>query len=144
MKKRTQRDESIEDQSIYKAARISNDVKSFAAKLFIEFERNGMTRKEFLEKMKNAGYKMGKSTLNRYISSVDATGHALSITKCPGPIGALDEEERQIAAGYVFSCNEKNILVHLKDYCDFVKISLNVEISTPTASRYLRDDGFAN
>ena len=95
MKRKNEPEAEIENNKRYKASSISDDVKTFAAKLYIEFERDGLKKSDFLMKMENAGYKIGKSTFDRYISNLSTTGSVLSIEKSKIQVHRLCYQERR-------------------------------------------------
>jgi Mn-dependent DtxR family transcriptional regulator/transposase len=128
----------------YRAARTPAEVRTFAARLFVELERRSVKRKLTLEAMDAAGYTPSTRTLSRHIQAARLGGDVLSKEKATGRAPSLDEEQREIAAGFVLAQNSANLQVHLADYISFVDRVFHVTLSPPTASRYLDHAGFTS
>ena len=78
----------------------------------------------------------GDETLRRWTSAVDESRPVTSIKKRSGAQAKLDHEQREIATGCVLSADKK---VDLRRYRTFVRDLFDVDISPPTASRYLAE-----
>jgi hypothetical protein len=144
MKRSHEVEGEIESNKKYKATLISEDVKTFAVKLFLEQAKKGKTRKIFVDEIRSAGYEVSLRSFDRYIMSVASSGSALKITKETGPAPLLSSEQIPIAAGFIFSQNSKNLQVHLVDFIKFVKDNFNIDMSTGSAHNYLKEMGFAS
>ena len=79
---------------------------------------------------------MGDETLRRWTSTVDGSRPITSDKKRSGAQAKLDREQREIATGWVLSADKK---VDRRRYMGFVHDSFDVDISPPTASRYLAE-----
>ena len=131
---------------MYHASTLSEDVKTFAARLFLEQERRGVKRESFLEDMINAGYSVSKASFNRYIAAVRAGGTAVTTSeeKLSGRPTALTEDQVEIAAGWVLQGNLEGREVHMADYVKFVHEAFQVSINERTGLNYLSASGFSS
>lgn len=68
----------------------------------------------------------------------------LSIDKKSGAKYLLSDDQKMIAAGFVFYENAKNREFHEKEYKEFIKNHFNVDISRVTANNYLHEAGFTS
>jgi transposase len=83
-----------------------------------------------------AGYKVGERTLLRWTDAADAGQPITSANKRSGSQKVLDYEQRKIAAGWVLSEDEK---VDRRRFSNYITDEFGVDISPPTASRYLAE-----
>lgn len=129
----------------YPGCHISTETKSFMVRLYLAQKEEGECRKTFLQnKIEDTGYHISPRSLDCCIANVKSTGTALSLTKKTGADSILDDDEKAIAAGWIFEQNELNNIVSLKAYREFVEHSFEVRISTSTCSRYLKETGLSS
>lgn len=126
----------------YLSAKLSVDERELIARLTEFVQAQGLSRELFRVCLANAGYEVSKASLDRWVNSVVSSGYALSTDKASGAHPLLDEDEREIAAGWVLAQNDSNILVSLKSFADFCKTSFGVTLSTQSAHNYLTTAGF--
>ena len=126
----------------YPSAELSVVERELIARVTGFLQEQGLSRELFRACLENAGYKVSKASLDRWVNSVASSGCALSTDKASGARPLLDEDEREIAAGWVLAQNDSNILVSLKSFADFCKTSFGVALSTQSAHNYLTSAGF--
>lgn len=143
-KKKRQREDDDENEHHYPSKNIHPEVHTFAIKLFNVLKLDGMKKTEFLHFMDKAGYKMSQKTFNRHIQNLETSGNVLSIDKKSGAKYLLSDDQKMIAAGFVFYENAKNREFHEKEYKEFIKNHFNVDISRVTANNYLHEAGFTS
>ena len=117
----------------YPSAELSVDKRELIARLTEFLQEQGISRELFRVGLENVGYKVSKASLDRWVNSVASSGYALSADKASGALPLLDEDEREIAAGWVLAQNDSNILVSLKSFADFCKTSFGVTLSKQSA-----------
>ena len=120
----------------YAAAMHSPDVKAALAAVGAQLRGRGWSVHDVAEIFAEAGFEAGDETLRRWTSAVDGGRPVTSNKKRSGAQAKLDREQREIATGWVLSADKK---VDRRRYMAFVHDSFNVDISPPTASRYLAE-----
>ena len=83
------------------ATETSQAVRDFAARLCVELEAFGLKRDQFREAASTARYTVSKATLNRHIAAVLSCKSAFTTDSMAGAAPLLDEEKREIMAGWV-------------------------------------------
>lgn len=134
---------TVSQKNKYPATELSPDQRELMARLTEPLQAQGIPRDLFRACLDNAGYQVSKASLDRWVCSLASSGRALSTTKASGARPALDEDEREVAAGWVLVQNDSNILVSLNSFADFCKTSFGVTISTQSAHNYLTNAGFS-
>src|SRR4051812_37019856 len=127
----------------YPASTISDDTKTVLAKLYVVEGEEGRTKVDFVNNLSKIGLIVSASQFGRWVAKTNTNGSAISLNKLTGPEALLDREQRDVASGWVLDQNDNGEPVHLATYCSFVSSSFDINISEMTASRYLKDDGFA-
>jgi len=94
--------------------------------------------------MKNIGYEVSPRTFERYLHSVRATGSAVKMERIGGAKSLLNDEQKAILCGWVFTQNENNKIVQIKHCIEFINGSFGIMVSTTTAHGYLHDAGFSS
>ena len=120
----------------YAAAMHSPDVKAALGAVGAQLRGRGWSVHEVAEIFAEAGFEAGDETLRRWTSTVDGSRPVTSNKKRSGAQAKLDREQREIATGWVLSADKK---VDRRRYMGFVHDSFDVDISPPTASRYLAE-----
>ena len=105
----------------------SPDVKAALGAVGAQLRGRGWSVHDVAEIFAEAGFEVGDTTLRRPITSD---------MKRSGAQAKLDREQREIATGWVLSADKK---VDRRRYMAFVHDSFDVDISPPTASRYLAE-----
>jgi len=127
----------------YPSTDLSPDQRELIARLCETLQVQGVSRERLRFCLDGAGYKVSKGSLDRWVSTVASSGCALSTNKASGARPRLDEDEREVAAGWVLVQNDLNILVRLKSFADFCRTSFGVTLSTQSAHNYLTTGGFS-
>lgn len=89
----------------YRASQTSTQVREFAANVLLELEKRGVKRKLILEGMRVAGYASSERTIRRHKERVRLGEEVFSSRKTSGRPPSLDEQEREICAGFVLAQN---------------------------------------
>ncbi len=134
----------ITTKSHYSSTDISPDVHTFAVRMYNVLHSKGMTQKEYISIMVEAGYQMSERTFRRHIISVNTIGTALSNDKRSGTIGALTEEEKAMVVDYISDRNSSHLIVNGKHYQEYVKSNFNKDISLQTCYNYMEEAGFSS
>lgn len=130
--------------SIYQAAEIPDEFKTYIGRLYNVMHGNGKPRQEFVNEFSEAGLTFSTRQLDRWAASARANESAISPSKVTGAAPALHREHRDIVCGWVLDEIYNGRAVKLSPYCKFVLDSFGVKISLMTASNYLSDDGFSS
>ena len=120
----------------FAAAMHSPDVKAALGAVGAQLRGRGWSVHDVAEIFAEAGFEAGDETLRRWTSTVDGSRPITSDKKRSGAQAKLDREQREIATGWVLSADKK---VDRRRYMGFVHDSFDVDISPPTASRYLAE-----
>ena len=120
----------------YAGAAHPPDVKATLGAVGSQLRGRGWSVREVGELFVDAGYVVGHQTVRDWTDAVDAGRPITSPAKRTGARKELSYEQRQVAAGWVLSADKK---VDLRRFCSFVFDSFGVDISHPTASRYLAE-----
>lgn len=100
-------------------------------------------RDEAFASLQRMAYPWSLSTLYRHEKSIATTGYALDQVGHLGPSFLLGEEELQIVADWVRSCNDSNDPLCLDQVRNFVEDTFGVIISRPTACRTMERCGMS-
>ena len=87
----------------YPSAELSVVERELIARVTVFLQEQGLSRELFRVCLENAGYKVSKASLDRWVNSVASSGYALSTDKASGARALRDEDEREIAAGWVLA-----------------------------------------
>ena len=118
----------------YAGAAHPPDVKATLGAVGSQLRARGWSVHKVGQLFVDAGYAVGDETVRRWTEAVDAGRPIVSPNKRTGAPKELSYEQRQVAAGWVLSADEK---VNLQRYCGFCTDSFGVDISNSTAARYL-------
>ena len=84
----------------------------------------------------DAGFKLGEETLRRWTNAARAGEPIISPDKQTGAKKKVDNEQRQVATGWVLQQEKK---INRRSYSGFVSDNFGVNISPGTASKYLAE-----
>ena len=87
---------------------------------------------------------MPKSSLGRWVRAHAVTGQIFTAEKASGAAPLLDDEQCEIAAGWVLSQNDSNQVVSLASFAKFCASAFGVELAQTTAHDYLHALGFSS
>lgn len=126
------------------AANVPDEFKTPLAKIYNALHSRGISNNTYIECLKTADIIVSPSQLNRWVANIGKTGSAISGNKQSGAQALLDREKRDIASGRALRENELGHQVTLETYHDFALDYFDVDLSYPTISRYLDEDGFVS
>lgn len=127
-----------------KTEKLSVQTKTVLYQLYAQQHSTGKTLKSFLADLAAIGHPVPKRTFQQWGHNIERQGSAGSLAKASGRPNALDDEKLLILSGFIFLSNDEGREVHLLDYVNTAKEVFDVDISTATASRYLRAWGFCS
>ena len=87
---------------------------------------------------------MPKSSLDRWVYGLAATGSIFKAEKASGAVPLLDNEQCEIASGWVLFQNDSNQIVSLASFSKFCESAFGVELAPATAHNYLHALGFSS
>lgn len=122
---------------------IPDDFKSILAGLYEALHENGVSRALFLDCLKEAGCVVNPSTLDRWVARLHTIGTAIIENKKTGAIPLLRRENRDVVMGWVLHENVNGKFVSLASVFTFILDYFDVELSYPSITNYLNDDGFS-
>lgn len=93
--------------SSYAAASIPPEVKTAFAKLYLQFEDDGMDRQYFSEKVCAAGYECSNKSMGRWIDRAREDLPAISPASSRGPEKLLSLDQRMVMIGCILDLNDK-------------------------------------
>lgn len=127
-----------------KTEKLSVQTKTVLYQLYAQQHSTGKTLTSFLADLAAIGHPVPKRTFQQWGHNIERQGSAGSLAKASGRPNALDDEQLLILSGFIFLSNDEGREVHLLDYVNTAKEVFDVDISTATASRYLRAWGFCS
>jgi transposase len=128
----------------YPSTELSADQRELVARLVGPLEVRGISRSVFRDVLAEAGITVPKSSLDRWVRAHSATGRVFTAEKASGRVALLDDEQCEIAAGWVLSENDLNQVVSLASFSKFCASAFGVELAQTTAHDYLHALGFSS
>ena len=92
----------------YPSTELSTDQRELIARLVGPFEAHGISRTFFRAILAEAEITVPKSSLDRWVHSRLVTGTIFTTEKASGAMRLLDDDQCEIAAGWVLSQNDAN------------------------------------
>lgn len=120
----------------YAGAGYSTDVKAALGAIGHGLRERGWSVREVGALFSDVGYDAGDETLRRWSNASGAGEPVISLEKKSGSTKKVDDEQRQVAAGWVLSQEKK---VNRRRYSGFIKDEFDIDISPGTASKYLAE-----
>ena len=130
--------------SKYPSTELSTDQRELIARLVGPLEARGLSRSVFREVLADVEINVPKSSLDRWVHAYVATGSIFTAEKASGATPLLDNEQCEIAAGWVLSQNDSNEAVSLATFSKFCASAFGVELAPTTAHDYLHALGFSS
>ncbi len=121
----------------YPSTELSTDQRELVARLVGPLEVRGISRSVFREVLADAEIMVPKSSLDRWVHAHAATGRIFTAEKASGAAPLLDDEQGEMAAGWVLSQNDSNQVVSLASFSTFCASAFGVELAQTTAHDYL-------
>ena len=128
----------------YSSTELSTDQREIIARLVAPLEARGISRSVLRDVLADAKITVPKSSLDRWVHAHAATGSIFKAEKASGAARLLDDEQREIAAGWVLFQNDSNRVVSLASFSEFCESAFGVELSHTTAHDYLHALGFSS
>jgi transposase len=128
----------------YSSTGLSTDQREIIARLVGPLEARGISRSVFRDVLVDAGITVPKSSLDRWVHAHAATGSVFKAEKASGAAPLLDNEQCEIAAGWVLFQNDSNQIVSLASFSKFCESAFGVELAPTTAHDYLHALGFSS
>ena len=128
----------------YPSTELTVSQRELLARLVVPLQSYGISRTILRKILAEAHLPVSRSSLNRWVHTVVATGHVLSVEKAHGPGTLLDSEQCEIAAGWVLSQNDSNQVVSLASFAHFCSSVLGVDLGRTTVHDYLHRLGFSS
>ena len=128
----------------YPSTELSTDQRELVARLVGPLEARGISRAVFREILAEAEISVPKSSLDRWVRAHAETGRIFTAEKASGAVPLLDDEQCEIAAGWVLSQNDSNQVVSLASFTKFCACALDVKLAQTTAHDYLHARGFSS
>ncbi len=128
----------------YPSTELSTDQRELVARLMGPLETRGISRAVFRDILADAEISVPKSSLDRWVRAQAETGRIFTAEKASGAVPLLDEEQCEIAAGWVLSQNDSNQVVSLASFSKFCASALGVKLAQTTAHDYLHALGFSS
>ena len=119
--------------SKYPSTEFPTEQRKLIARLVGPLEARGISRSVFREVLADAEVIVPKSSLDRWVSAHTATGRIFSAEKASGAVPLLDDEQCEIAAGWVLSQNDSNQAVSLASFSKFCATAFGVKLAKTTA-----------
>lgn len=128
----------------YPSTELSTDQRELVARLVGPLEARGISRAVFRDILADAEISVPKSSLDRWVRARAETGRIFTAEKASGAVPLLDDEQCEIAAGWVLSQNDSNQVVSLASFSKFCESALDVKLAQTTAHDYLHALGFSS
>ena len=128
----------------YPSTELSTDQRELVARLVGPLEVRGISRSIFRDVLADAGITVPKSSLDRWVRAHADTGRIFTAEKVSGAVALLDDEQCEIAAGWVLSRNDSNQVVSLASFSKFCASAFGVKLAQTTAHDYLHALGFSS
>lgn len=128
----------------YPSTELSTDQRELVARLVGPLEARGISRAVFRDILVDAQISVPKSSLDRWVRAHAETGKIFTAQKASGAVPLLDDEQCEIAAGWVLSQNDSNQVVSLASFSRFCACALGVHLAQTTAHDYLYALGFSS
>lgn len=114
------------------------------ARLVGPLEARGLSRSVFRDVLADLEIMVPKSSLDRWVHAHSSTGSIFTAEKASGAAPLLDNEQCEIAAGWVLSQNDSNQVVSLASFSKFCESAFGVGLAQTTAHHYLHALGFSS
>ena len=128
----------------YQSTELSTELRELIARLVAPLKARGISRSAFRDVLADAEITVPKSSLDRWVRAHTTTGRIFSEEKATGVVPLLDDEQCEIAAGWVLSQNDSNQAVSLASFSKFCASAFGVRVAQTTAYDYLHALGFSS
>ena len=128
----------------YPSAELSTGQRELIARLVGPLEARGISRVAFRDILADANITVPKSSLDRWICAHVSNVSIFTVEKGSGASPLLDDDQREIAAGWVLSQNDSNQRVCIASFSNFCATAFGVTLSQGTSHNYLHALGFSS
>lgn len=128
----------------YPSTELSTGQREIIARLAAPLESRGISRSAFRSILAEAEIPVPKSSLDRWVHSHLTSGTIFTAEKASGAVPLLDDDQREIAAGWVLSQNDSNQIVSLASFSAFCKSAFGIDLASSTSHDYLHALGFSS
>lgn len=128
----------------YPSAELSTGQRELIARLVGPLEARGISRAAFRDILADANIRVPKSSLDRWICAHISNVSIFTVEKGSGAPPLLDDDQREIAAGWVLSQNDSNQRVSIASFSNFCATAFGVTLSQGTSHNYLHALGFSS
>jgi transposase len=137
-------DSFILEKRRYPSTQLTTGQRELVARLVSPLEARGISRLTLREALADAEIAVPKSSLDRWARAHATMGRVFTAQKASAAAPLLDDEQCEIAAGWVLSQNDSNHAVSLASFSTFCASAFGVEIAQTTAHDYLHALGFSS
>lgn len=128
----------------YPSTELSTSQRELIARLVGALEARGISRSAFRSILAEAEFTVPKSSLDRWVHSCAVAGTIFTAEKSSGAAPLLNDDQCEIAAGWVLSQNDANQVVSLASFAAFCKSAFGVDLALSTSHDYLHALGFSS
>ena len=128
----------------YPSSELSTGQRELIARLVGPLERRGISRTAFRDLLADANITVSKSSLDRWIYAHVSNASIFTAEKGSGAPPLLDEDQCEIAAGWVLSQNDSNQMVSVASFSNFCTTAFGATLSQGTSHNYLHALGFSS
>jgi hypothetical protein len=108
----------------YPSTELPTAQRELIARLVGPLEARGLSRSVFRDVLADLEIMVPKSSLDRWVHAHSSTGSIFTAEKASGAAPLLDNEQCEIAAGWVLSQNDSNQVVSLASFSKFCESAL--------------------
>jgi len=120
------------------AYKLQMEARNTIGRLYAAWKRGGKKPREFETLLKDAGYRVSRSTLNCWSRFIDKGREPVLRTRKAGHKRLLDAKEDKILTGYILRQNTLGIPVSVQSVLRFARNRLGKKLSPTTARSFLK------
>lgn len=128
----------------YPSTELSTSQRELITHLVGPLEARGISRAIFRDILAEANITISKSSLDRWVYAHNSDASIFTAEKSSGAPQLLDEEQQEIAAGWVLFQNDSNQIVSVTSFSNFCTDAFGVPLSRGTSFNYLHALGFSS
>lgn len=128
----------------YPSAELSTGQRELITRLAGPLEARGISRAVFRDILAEANLTVPKSSLDRWICAHASQASIFAADKGSGAPPILDDDQREIAAGWVLFQNDSHQMVSIASFSKFCETAFGVKLSQGSSFNYLHALGFSS
>jgi transposase len=128
----------------YPSTELSTGQRELIACLVGSLEERGISRSAFREILADANITVPKSSLDRWVYAHVSNSSIFTAEKGSGAPPLLDDDQREIAAGWVLFQNDSNQMVSIASFTNFCATAFGVTLSQGASHNYLHAFGLSS